>query len=581
MVIQTTQIQINKYISEKQKEFENILLSPKNSLIISSCGTGKSYTTINTLKNNDNKFIFAVPNTAVKEQLRNEYDLNSTCFESLEKLLKAKHNFIVCCYESISKVSNPELLNDYTLVYDEYHSLINDIHYRDNRAVLYMLDYFKNVKFLTATPNNLIKKYDEVLEIKDNQQLNIDTYLISQMEGEYLTKSKYKAFINKVQEINNAPTLLIISNGIENLKLITNKDVIHSKNRNNATYKAVVSGVLPEGLTVSTKLFDSGLSLKNKEEVNLIIDFKSYDINKANLIQMMSRFRQSKKINVFVINRGEAKNRATKSTLKDWLNQTIERLNNGITDLIKEFYFNNAFVECITFNPITKKFEIVEELFPFVEQKINGGKNSVREVLKAVCKEKNWNFKNELKLGEIEEEEFQKTMKDNTPKEILKHYFVDGEEISKFGYQYLKYRVLKNDHNKEQLILEHNDNYYKLTTLINNNENIKKIISQTIIPKISKDNYSESIPKVLKAYFKLGNKFDGFSISEDVREALKQEILDLNEDTKYFSKARLKIAEFEPTFNPKRTITSDSTVREFIKFLGIKPTRKENEIIYK
>ena len=68
---------VDKYLSESQ-EVVRAIQEDSNTLIVAPCGTGKSYTTINTLKENGDPFIFIVPNRSVKHQLAKEYDLDTT-----------------------------------------------------------------------------------------------------------------------------------------------------------------------------------------------------------------------------------------------------------------------------------------------------------------------------------------------------------------------------------------------------------------------------------------------------------------------------------------------------------------------
>lgn len=582
MTMQKTTYKIKNYLGEREEEFSSFLLNDKRVLSIAPCGSGKTFTTINILKKSNQKFIFAVPNVTVKEQLEKEYNLKGTSLYSLSKLIEQKANFIVCCYESLSRVKDVNKFKDYTLIYDEYHSLIGDFHYRDNTKILNILNDFKSVKFLTATPNNLINNFDEIIEFQTDKRIKADVFLISQIDKEKLTKTKYKNLLDKIQEIKPFPTLLVISSGKDDLEQITGDKVIYSDNRKGDKYNSLINGILSPGLTVSTNLFNAGLSLYNETEVNLIIDFKGYDISHANYIQLINRFRKAKKVNVFVINRGIGDWKAFNSSIKEWLDSIIERLNNGTTNLFKEKVFNQAFLNCITFDSIEKKFKPNLEYLPLVEQLINGAKNSTREIIKEVCKNQKWDFINELKLGEIQEETFEKIRRGKTSKSLLKELFIEENEILEFAFQYLKYRVLKNDVNEQYLVSSFKDEYYNLKTALSQDKKLRDTLEQQILRKISKENYFEDIKTTLNNYFKLESKFNYLDLTPGVIETLKESILKIENDNTRFAKARLKIAEIEPSFNPKRTITSDKLVKDFIKFLGIKPTRKrgESEIKY-
>lgn len=572
-------VSIDKYINEREDVFSRFLLSDKKSLIVAPCGSGKTYTTINILKAANQKFIFAVPNVAVKEQLEHEYKLTGTTIHSINKLLEADTRFIVCCYESLSKVRDTNRLKDYTLIYDEYHSLIADIHYRDNTPILTMLNNFKAVKFLTATPHKLINTYDEMLEIESKQKVKADIYLISQVENEKLTKTKYNLLIKKIQELKPNPTLLVISKNIELLKQITGNEVISSGNRKGDNYTSLIEGTLPNGLTVTTNLFNAGLSLYNKEEVNLIIDYSGYDVSHANYIQLINRFRQSKKVNVFVINRNNGSKKAFESSLKDWIEETVDRLNNGAS-LFNEKIYNQLFFNCIGYDMVDKRFIADFKNFNIIEQAINGSRNNTKEIIVDVCKSQGWTFKNELQLGEIEEMEYEKLKKDSSKNSLMGFMVYDGK-VSDFGFNFLKYRTLKNKVNEEYLILNHNEQYYELKNLLSNDEKIRSTFNKRLLKNINPETYNDDIPRAVDNYFKLKSKYEyDTELTEEKKLEIKQAILELGTDTQRFSKARLLTNELVPRFNTKRTITGDKEFKDFLKFLGVKGTKKENIIYY-
>ncbi|MGL5100477.1 MAG: DEAD/DEAH box helicase, partial [Fusobacteriaceae bacterium] len=317
---------MKKYISDDKKICEKIRTGT-NFLLRAGCGTGKSYAIFHTLKEDKQKFIFLVPNTAVKEQQAEEYGVVPTVLGvvGLSKLIKAKENYIICAYESLVNVKK-ELLKDYVLVVDEIHSILGDVHYRDNINIIDLSQEAKRVIFVTATPGAIYRNGKifgisvELLEFKDQNELNVNLYEIKSKNGRITPETLNQLFLHYKK--SNKPTLHVISSGVEQLKRITGENVISSKNKT-GNYESLVQGILPPGITYSTNLFNAGLSLKNPEEVNLSIDFKRYDLNYEQLAQLVPRFRKSKQINAFIISRGEKNN--NKATTKEII-EIIERM---------------------------------------------------------------------------------------------------------------------------------------------------------------------------------------------------------------------------------------------------------------
>ncbi|MGL5088992.1 MAG: DEAD/DEAH box helicase family protein [Cetobacterium sp.] len=581
---------IEKYLEEQQDIFRSCLLNNKRSLIVAPCGTGKTFTTINALKQDGRKFIFAVPNVAVKEQLQEQYNLTGTTDNSLNFLLEQDTKEIVCCYESLQPKflkNTISKLKDYTLIYDEYHSLIQDYHYRDNTPVLSTIKEFGNVKFLTATPFNLINSFtDERIDFITTKTIkaNVEVIMLEDpvnKKQSRMTKTKKRVLVDTILKKKPFPTLYVSTSGISELEAIFSQAVINSKNRKGGKYESIIKGILPQGLTLSTNLFNAGLSLNNKEEVNLIIDFKGYDISKSNFTQLINRFRCSKLVNVFVIQRGIRDTLAQDWIIEEWLNGILERINNGESSINEEKVFSSDFFNCIGYDNLTGKFYSLKDYLPLLDHKFNGNKNKSDLILKEVCKVNNWSFKT-TKYEDLEAQEFEKISKEkDTSKNILKQYFIDkNNKIKDFAYRFIKTKILKDENNIFYLNQDYGTEASELNLLISQNKKMEDIFYKTIKSKISKEDYHNDITKVLNNYFKIVSDYEKLKLPKDLKSKLKEEILKIGSDTKYFTVSRKILNENIPQFPVNRNMNPDSKVKSFLEFLGIKSPKKEDKILY-
>lgn len=567
---------VNKFLGEYQELIGNHLSNHLNSLLVAPCGTGKTYTVINYYKNKNIKFILLVPNKSVVEQLEQEYKICGTKEKTINTILELKKPFIVACYESIKHIKNISFLKEYILIIDETHSLIQDFHYRDNTVIFKLMDKFRSCKFLTATPYNLIKNYDERIDFVTSKKINAEISLITPgidsltKNKKKLTKIKYKKLLDDIQKVKPFPTLLVFTSGIEDMEEITGLNVVHSGNRQGEAYESIINGILPQGLTVTTNLFNAGLSLYNEEEVNLIIDFKSYDVNKSSFTQLINRFRKSKKVNVMVIDRNTKQYKAKSESIKQWGLEIVKRLNENNSSVAKEKVFNNPFIDSIEF--YKGEFILNENNLILVEHKLNGYKNGSLEILEKISKENNWDFKGTLELSDIKEKtkNSKELFQEKKPKFILKNILLEDNEIKLFTYEYFDHRLKKNPYSKKFLFQRFKKDYIDLENAKSENKKIIDIIDKSILSKLNKDSDKTDIKKVLIDYFKLESKFNILELKEQTIQELKGNILKLEVDSKYFSKARIIIAKHIENFNPKRTITKDADVRSLIKFIGIK-----------
>lgn len=583
----TTNLQIERYLSEREEELTSFLSNDRNSLIVAPCGSGKTYTVINILKKSNQKFIFAVPNVAVKEQLEREYNLDITNQYSLNGLLKNNSQFISCCYESIKYIKELKTLENYTLIIDEAHSIVADSHYRDNLSIIKFFKYFKNVKFLTATPFGIIKTFsEETVKFISNKKIKVDLKLISLKDpltnkNSRITKTKKKAFVELIMSKKPFPTLFVASKGIGELKDIFGEEIIHSKNRKGERYESLINGVLPSGLTISTNLFNAGLSLKNTDEVNLIIDFKGYDISLVNFFQLPERFRKSKKINVFVINRGTEDSKATVEEVEEWIQKIINRLNSGSSTERQEIPLNDLFFPCIDYCRIEKKWFFNDELFPVVMHQLNDSRNTAEAITKEVCKVNGWKFEKIISKN-LEIEIFEKTGRvKNEGKSNLKKFFInENDEVKEFAFEYIKSKVLKNPHIKEYLIQRFGKEANELDFIMSQDENTRDAFRKYIIPKITQNNYVEEIPKVLNSYFKLVCRYEDMKIGERKKKSIKKALLGIEKDDSHFGEARKIIANEIDKFEKNRKINIDSRVKSFIESFEIKVKRNKNDVFY-
>jgi len=567
-------IKVKKYLSESE-ELKEIIQKDTNTLIIAPCGTGKTYTSINSIKANSEKFIFAVPNKVVKEQVGKEYDLSIVGgdYPTLKEALKKGHTQIIACYEALTQSSfDTSLLRDFVLVIDEAHSLLLELHFRNNLRLLELQKNAKRTLWLTATPQAIIKTFNKVVEIKSEHKINASITVLKS-DNERISKGQYARFLKTFSSISKGPSLLIFSKDIASMKVITGREVIHSEvAKKMESYNKILGGFLPDGFTVSTNLFNAGHSFYNKGVVNLTIDFKDYLVNEANFIQLINRFRIAEKVNVIIIKRNTKQFKAKESTVKEEALKLIEKVNTGKVKLLQVYGLNNPFRYCIDLDNTTGKLRLLETMLPATEFLINGAKNTSSEIAKKIARENDWEYKGELSLSEYEDETLT-VKKGKKTRTLLSELFLTDGGINKFASRYFTYMLTSNEYNRSWYEREHPQETATLKAIMTDNR-----VRQALKELVSRMHDLNNIEKELKRYFKITNKYDDIiQLTPDNKQALREKLISLGVDTQRFTKTRKTLSEHIEAFIPDPTITGNNQVKELLKWLGVSHKRDKNK----
>jgi hypothetical protein len=568
-------IKVKKYLSESQ-ELKEVIQRDTNTLIIAPCGTGKTYTSINSIKANNEKFIFAVPNKVVKEQVGREYDLSiagGDCHPTLKEALNKGHTQIIACYEALTQSSfDTSLLRDFVLVIDEAHSLLLELHYRNNLRLLELQKNAKRTLWLTATPQAIIKTFNKVVEVKSEHKINASITVLKS-DNKRISKGQYARFLQTFLSISKGPTLLVFSKEIDSMKVITGQEVIHSKEAKKIkSYNEILGGFLPDGFTASTNLFNAGHSFYNKGVVNLIIDFRDYLVNEANFIQLINRFRVAEKVNVIIIKRNTKQFKAKESTVKGEALKLIEKVNTDKVKLLQVYGLNNPFKYCIDLDNTTGKLRLLETMLPATEFLINGAKNTSSEIAEKIARENDWEYKGELSLSEYEDETLT-VKKGKKTKTLLSELFLTDGKINKFASRYFTYMLTSNEYNRSWYEREHPQETAILKAIMTDNR-----VKQALKELVSRIHDLNNIEKELKRYFKITNKYDDIiQLTPENKQALKEKVLSLGVDTQRFTKTRKILAEHIEAFIPDPTITGNNQVKELLKWLEVSHKRDKNK----
>lgn len=561
-----------RYLTDDTEIMEKIRTEIKNLLIVAGCGSGKTYGTLEALEGK--KIIFAVPHTSVKEQLAKEYNLTSTGTASLKRLVQHGEERIVCCYESLNSVYGMGAIRDYVLILDEVHSIVTDSHFREKNLVIFdHLELFQRVIFLTATPDAVLKNEKvlgvevEISEFKNNKKLNVE---ITEIRGktDRISKEVLYQFIN-LERFKAVPSLYIATYK-KHLDKIPDIEIISSGNRVGA-YDSIINGILPEGLTFSTNLFNAGISIMNIGEINLIIDFEHYDINGFAFEQLIHRFRKASKINVYVINRNSTKQeKISRAELEDHIKEVVENLNN------KEFNFTN----CKIFNSHLKyglffkhgNFNFNFDKLNISGYLLNGCRNGTEAVIDHLVKKFNWKH-NGIKYVDELVFEVKETEKKQKPKTILKTIMMEEGELNDFCRHYFQYRINPSEGNLRLLTGELLETYKQFNFLLKSKPEVKARVEDLV--KEMKAT-TEKLSHILTRYFEVPNKYDKLELNPEVKEVLMVELLELGTDNTRFTKARKIIHEHIPEFNPNHKFMSNQNLKQLLKSIGVKSKRDGN-----
>lgn len=270
-----------------EEVYSNILplVKTKSLFLVAPMGVGKTYFALKTLtKELDENIIFTLPRKVQVEQVKNEY---LGC------------GAVICTWDVLK---NQDLDNSVVVV-DEAHLLSSDSEFRNVPLVLLEnLKRAKRVIFLTATPDfnseifkNVFKDL-EFLEVKKSQSkkvLNLNVF----------EKREFKKVLSNIIEVSKKEVFLgnkvvINFNSVKVLKMLEKEFInqnfsttmVHSSQRVNHSYsESVLNNFINTDITLTTKVFEVGLNIYNKNITTIKIVNNLED--SAGFLQFNSRFR--------------------------------------------------------------------------------------------------------------------------------------------------------------------------------------------------------------------------------------------------------------------------------------------------
>lgn len=296
----SSNIKINKYIGEKQIDFNNIILSKENSLIVAPTGSGKSYSVNTFIKQNPKlKVAFLLPTVALVNNMKGSKSQGIPVGSGFEFLKKNKHrNSIITTYDSLKK------RNDFdVIIVDEAHEIAGSSSYRE--AILPILQFKKQIVFITATPEVIegikgFKKYDfsfnkkrkskrvKIIQTKQSS-LNSALEIINNPDRDK-TKLTWIRLNNKksLDELfehskKNNKVLMYYSDSAEHIALNQKKEDVLSIKR----------GVVPKEyeLLLTTCILDSGVDLTVLKDVQCYAIEDNKMPHPVSMVQLAARVR--------------------------------------------------------------------------------------------------------------------------------------------------------------------------------------------------------------------------------------------------------------------------------------------------
>ncbi len=289
-----------------------------NLLITSECGTGKSTILLDYYRNNRDKlFIFSVPNRIMyQQQLYRDAqmvadpsnDYNVSIFDPV------RGNGLIICPESLNNGNNVsptstlgEKFKEATIIVDEVHTLYKD-GYRHYDGLLDIIRNGNNrMVYCTATPYNIPVTAD-MHHIKFSSPTNVNATIYPVLRHNRHTTSKVSFVDQHIVPRHPIETPLLYINSDrskdEHRRQIVDCDwyQMDSVNRLKCpTWKNIIEESDIEGKTLSTAMLSAGVNIVNEGEVILVVNLTGVECSVGNLQQIISRFRNSSHVHVYVL----------------------------------------------------------------------------------------------------------------------------------------------------------------------------------------------------------------------------------------------------------------------------------------
>ena len=267
-------------------------------LVVAPTGAGKTKAFLETALENNIKVIYAVPYTSQVEQLSKKYNIIGVK-AGVEVDYNKLTNVIVCTYDQISNIVTHIHTEEWSLVIDEVHNLIQSTDFRP--VVRYILNYapMKNIIGITATPETAVDTDIWKLVYKfepENKKDLFNNVNVVKVEKELLNTfvKEYKnigyekgkidvVFINDTRQINKLEEVF----KLQGLRVGT----IYSYIKNTSeSYKTIIEKEqLPDvDILLSTSVIADGVNIINENIGNVYL---LGEYNGIVIRQFIARFR--------------------------------------------------------------------------------------------------------------------------------------------------------------------------------------------------------------------------------------------------------------------------------------------------
>lgn len=305
---ESKKLEVKQYLKEQLDEVIDLLdlknqYNRKNSLMIAQTGSGKTYTTINILKNKkvmnylektNQKVCFIVPNAVQVAQIEKKYNVQGAYGDNVNaNEVFEKNTLSAYTWDKFGQIS--EDLSTTIVILDEVHQIYQDMYRKQkiDRMVMNLHKCNKRID-ITATPNKLnFDKYDYILEFVPQITTN---YNVTVYNGVNETEI--------VNIINNSKKFSLLRNDKEYLKYYASKTnkktgLVTSETKNETLYQQIIneSNIADYEGVLNTSALIAGVDI-NDEDVTDIIIVNEKDI--ATIKQYSARFRGLKEVNLHI-----------------------------------------------------------------------------------------------------------------------------------------------------------------------------------------------------------------------------------------------------------------------------------------
>lgn len=304
------QLLYEKYISERSKELQEIILKPGKFLIEGVTGGGKTYAILNIFKllsslYKDRVFIISCPNK-IQNLQNQEYGVTAIVGG---KVIDQVYTTSSMVYDKAkSLLEQYHLYKDYkiTLIIDEAHQLIYSKNFRKKaiNELLRLSEKCFNVIHLTATPGANLDcySYDEHYQLKPiKENININTFGI--MKSKDGLTSLYKAIRTNFQQgkkvlifLNNKEKIFEIQGHLSKIFKDKNIGIITSdeKEKNDIFQSIVKDSLIPSNydIVLTTSVLECGTNINNLDYTPIVYVDNNLFFSTVSVIQDIARFRK-------------------------------------------------------------------------------------------------------------------------------------------------------------------------------------------------------------------------------------------------------------------------------------------------